>query len=115
MPKKNKLGEVKDPRSTGRKRARKVLEQTERPYACECIRVEHDWHGLPCGWKPETQSRSQTLDANHKNKNILDNDPVNLEWLCRRCHKAIDSMTEKGEMHDEEKDKLYGGLLDGYF
>jgi hypothetical protein len=36
------------------------------------------------------------LDANHRNKNVLDNDPVNVEWLCRSCHKNYDSQTGKG-------------------
>lgn len=117
MPKNNKIGEVRDPRSTGRKRGRKVLQNSGRPYECECRDSSHVWHEGTCGWKPESQSRSETLDVNHKNKNLLDNDPVNLEWLCRRCHKAIDSRTEKGVMHEDERDKLYGELLSegGYF
>jgi uncharacterized protein YlaI len=37
-----------------------------------------------------------SLQVNHINKDILDNDPVNLEWVCSSCHKLIDSQTEKG-------------------
>jgi hypothetical protein len=37
------------------------------------------------------------LECNHINKNILDNDPVNLEWLCPRDHKLTDMQTEKGQ------------------
>lgn len=83
--------EVLDPRSTGRKRARKVLFETERPFKCE-----------RCGSVPDGVSdageiidvtkldRSNNLDANHKNKDWLDNDPANLEWLCRVCHRKSD-------------------------
>jgi len=37
------------------------------------------------------------LQVNHINKDVLDNDPVNLEWLCAGCHKNKDKQTEKGE------------------
>lgn len=104
----------KDSRSTGRKRGRKVLERTGRKYECECEEESHHWHEGQCSFTPTDQSRSDTLDVNHKNKNILDNDPANLEWLCRRCHKAEDSKTEKGEMSGEAHSSLYGDLLDGY-
>lgn len=94
----------KDLRSTGRKRARKVLLASDRPFCCE-----------ECGWEPDPTKpldRSNNLDANHKNKVLTDCDPANLEWLCRSCHKKKDSRTEKGVMHEEEQDKLYG---EGFF
>lgn len=93
----------KDARSTGRKRGRAALKKSDRPYEC-----------ANCSWSPDEQSRSQTLDVNHKNKNILDNDLANLEWLCRKCHKAEDSKTAKGEMSEEAHDSLYGDSLEGY-
>lgn len=37
-----------------------------------------------------------TLQVDHKNKNVMDNDPVNLRWACPACHKISDSRTEKG-------------------
>jgi rubredoxin len=75
-----------DPRSTWRKRARRVLLMSEREYRCE-----------KCGFKPEgEQSRSNTLDANHKNKIWSDIDLSNLEWLCRTCHWHYDRATAKG-------------------
>lgn len=101
--------EVKDARSTGRKRGRRTLEKQERPYWCRST--------LEGGFKTETIrgqvagcGRSPTdpnapgghypgmsqLQVNHINKNILDNDPANLEWVCPACHKLIDSQTEKG-------------------
>jgi hypothetical protein len=85
---------IKDARSTGRKRARatliKLVESGERVYQCES-----------CGYVPSisyTESRrgGDILDANHKNKNWLDNDPANLEFLCRPCHYKKDRATDKG-------------------
>ena len=113
---------VKDPRSTGRKRARRTLERTGRPYACECVgncrRVDCGSNFTSdgkCGYRPQgEQSRSNTLDANHKNKNWLDNDPANLEWLCRPCHRAIDRQTEKGVENLEFSDSVdYSSMLEG--
>ena len=103
----------KDARSTGRRRGRRVLERTGRRYACECRNSEHDWHSDRdiCDWSPEEQSRSSTLDVNHKNKNILDNDPANLEWLCRKCHKHEDKQTAKGVMSEKAEAALYGDLF----
>lgn len=98
----------KDARSTGRKRGRKALFNVGREYSCECVE-DHEWHDGRCGYSPKEQSRSDTLDVNHKNKNVLDNDPVNLEWLCRRCHKEIDSRTAKGVARKEESDLMYEG------
>lgn len=113
--------DVKDVRSTGRKRARRALEQSGRPYACECegecgsdacgVHTASD-NRVQCGYTPENQSRSDTLDANHKNKNWLDNDPANLEWLCRPCHRALDRRTEKGVMHEEHINTMYGNMLE---
>lgn len=84
---------IRDKRSTGRKRGRAVLkrltEAGERTYTCDT-----------CGYVPEKgleeSSRSGGLDCNHKNKNIMDCDPANLEWACRKCHYAKDRATEKG-------------------
>jgi len=43
------------------------------------------------------QERSvKQLQVNHINKDIHDNDPVNLEWLCPSCHKFKDQQTAKG-------------------
>ena len=86
----------KDARSTQRKRARKVLLESGRDYACECTGVPGCEHEKPCGYSPNKQSRSDTLDANHINKNLFDLRPSNLEWLCRGCHKRADKRTERG-------------------
>lgn len=99
------VSEPKDPRSTQRKRARKVLEATGRPYFCGstssdmwdevsadgCGRSNRD-EEAPGGFFPAMGE----LQVNHINKNIMDNDPANLQYLCPSCHKEKDQQTEKG-------------------
>lgn len=85
---------VIDKRSTGRKRGRAVLiklwESGERDYCCEeCGKVPSQH------WRESNRS-GDFLDCNHKNKNWMDNDPANLEGLCRKCHYAKDRATTKG-------------------
>lgn len=94
-------GIPKDPRSTQRRRARSALFKARVPYWCnDC------GHGpkilpkdFPVG-KIELPPRSlrdkNQLQANHINKDIMDCDLVNLEWLCPSCHRIKDNMTGKG-------------------
>jgi hypothetical protein len=101
--------EVLDPRSTGRKRGRKTLEREGFPYWCASTRdgdVNSRYvRGLlvGCGRSPSAEDapggvypNMGALQVQHKNKNVMDNDPANLEWLCSSCHKVEDSQTEKG-------------------
>lgn len=83
-----------DPRSTWRKRARRILldlvRSGEREYRC-----------VDCGYVPEIPwdqpSRSgDILDADHENKIWSDCDPANLSWRCRKCHYAKDRSTPRG-------------------
>lgn len=103
---------IKDPRSTGRKRARRTLFNTKRLYACQICGItsrlrppeapnnfEEFWP-LESGLSEATLLKTTTksaLQANHINKNVLDNDPANLEWLCPPCHKKKDLTTSVGE------------------
>lgn len=106
--------EPEDPRSTWRKRARKVLLQLvadgERSYHCEYVSES----GEVCGWFPGEQSRSDSLDVNHINKILSDLDPSNLEFLCRVHHLLRDRASGKGvTLHGEKdfgikKDEFYG-------
>lgn len=106
--------DVKDPRSTGRKRARKVLFETGRPFLCEhCGYIPDGVNEQGEIVDPQALTRSNNLDANHKNKNILDNDPSNLEWVCRDCHYKLDRATEKGVSgveDDQYGDAFFAGL-----
>jgi hypothetical protein len=97
-----------DARSTQRKRARKKLFYEQVPFICGAPHWRTD--GKWCGKSPpelppdapqdlelsKDTSLTSTLQANHITKNIMDNDLVNLEWLCPSCHKLEDSKTEKG-------------------
>lgn len=103
---------IRDKRSTGRKRGRRVLielcERGERSYTCaECGHV-------PSKSYKDSSRSGDFLDCNHKNKNWLDNDPDNLEWVCRKCHYAKDRATDKGVASDEYKDEYGYGSLDLY-
>lgn len=95
----------KDIRSTGRKRGRAALFRVRRIYACRVC-------GITSSSKPPDAPKNfdefwpiydnsvhttpSALQCNHINKNLLDVDPVNLEWLCAKHHKLEDSVTEKG-------------------
>lgn len=99
-----------DARSQGRKRARKKLEEVGRAFRCSCKGCSSTKCGVSingtnsCNWVPQPPiNRSNNLDVNHINKNILDDDPANLEYLCRPCHKAADSVTEKGVSKIEDE------------
>ena len=92
----------KDIRSTGRKRLRLVLFRTRRPYCCgECGKSPKKAppdapKNIEEFWPTENRVLDYTLDANHINKNLLDIDPANGEWLCKLCHKRKDAQTDKG-------------------
>jgi len=104
------VDEPLDPRSTGRKRGRAVLKEVGRPYWCGSTDdggVKQEWFGnvkVGCGRSPSDPDAPGgyyptmgQLQVNHINKNVLDNDPVNLEWMCSSCHKIKDQQTEVGE------------------
>ncbi len=115
-----------DPRSTGRRRGRKVLEYIGRPFWCGStedggVKVENvtlpDGRTVQvgCGRSPTEEDAPGghypamgQLQVNHINKNVLDNDPVNLEWMCASCHKYKDSQTEKGVSVKGEDEYGYG-------
>jgi rubredoxin len=97
----------KDIRSTGRKRARAKLFKIKRLYVCAVCGVStnlrppeapNDFEDF---WPNELETGlpaiPHALHANHINKNLLDVDPVNLEWLCPKCHKNKDLQSGVGE------------------
>ena len=103
--------QVKDWRSTGRKRGRRILYETRRPFACVGWTNEYGVE-MPCGkttidpppdapswfeeiWPEEDRVLSQ-LQVDHENKDYTDNDPANLDWRCASCHRNADNLTEKG-------------------
>lgn len=96
-----------DMRSTGRKRGRKMLFQERVPFECEfCGRTSIKPPPDAPPWFDEIWGEKRVLDyslqVNHISKDISDNDPANLEWLCADCHKHKDSQTGKGEVDRSE-------------
>lgn len=102
-------GEPKDERSTYRRRGRKALFDAGVPFVCGGNSNTDEFN---CGRSPtvlpndapkdlklapiEKQVEGLVLQVNHINKNIADNDLVNLEWLCPSDHAKKDRQTEKG-------------------
>jgi len=96
---------AKDPRSTQRKRARRILEQRGVPVVCG-MRASGTFGEDGCGrtpdpnWAHEAYGGVYTgmapLQVDHISKNIMDNDGVNLQYLCASCHRDKDNKTAKG-------------------
>lgn len=95
----------KDIRSTGRKRLRAVLFRIKRRYSCRrcgCTsskRPPDAPNGFENFWPIQevgVRTVASALQANHINKNLLDCDPANGEWLCASCHALEDRQTAKG-------------------
>jgi len=98
-----------DMRSTGRKRGRATLFREWVPFVCNgwCERTSvkpppdaPEWFEEL--WTEEKRELNYSLQVNHINKDISDNDPANLEWLCADCHKLKDSQTGVGEIDRSE-------------
>jgi hypothetical protein len=95
-------------RSTGRKRGRKTLFLERISFECDfCGRTSKkpppdapEWFDEI--WPEERRVLDYSLQVNHISKDISDNDPANLEWLCADCHKWKDSQTAKGEVDRSE-------------
>jgi hypothetical protein len=103
---------VKDWRSTGRKRGRKILYESYRTFVCVgWTDSDNVYHA--CGkttaqpppdapswfeeiWPEDNRVLQASLQVDHENKDYTDNDPANLEWRCNSCHRFADNLTEKG-------------------
>lgn len=96
--------EPKDLRSTGRKRARKVIFETRRPWECRICKKSTinpppdapEWFDEMWPEGNRVLESTYSLQVQHINKQLMDVDPVNLEVLCASCHKLEDSQTSKG-------------------
>lgn len=95
--------EIKDWRSTGRRRARRVLFESYEPFECEyCKRTVKippmdapPWFDEI--WPEERRELTSTLQAQHKMKDYEQNDLSVLSWQCASCTKIEDMQTAKGE------------------
>lgn len=94
---------IKDWRSTGRRRARRVLFASNREFKCEqCKRTTTEPpKDAPDNfdelWPLELRVLTpQSIQAQHKTKDVRDNDEEFLSWMCSRCHKLEDLSTNIG-------------------
>ena len=93
---------IKDWRSTGRRKGRRVLYASRRDYACDtCGRTVINPPKDAPDYFDEiwpTANRVLTkLEVQHKTKDLRDNDEAFLSWLCPSCHKLEDMETAVGE------------------
>lgn len=94
---------IQDWRSTGRRRARKVLFNSFVSFECvDCGRTsKNPPKDAPSHfeeiWPSELRVLDYSLQADHLTKDLTNNSEEVLAWRCNPCHKASDSKTEKGE------------------
>jgi hypothetical protein len=99
---------IKDWRSTGRRKARRTLYKNYISYECIDCGVTsrtppkdapRNFHDLwPIVVKlAEGKVIDAQLQADHETKDLTDNDLDFINWRCPVCHKKRDSQTEKGE------------------
>ena len=94
---------ILDWRSTGRRKARRVLYHAFVEYKCaDCGKTTKEPpKDAPSHfneiWPEENRVLSSQLQANHLTKDLTINTEDMVEWLCPSCHKLKDSQTEKGE------------------
>lgn len=94
---------IKDWRSTGRRKARRSLFQSYVPFKCEdCGKTSKKapkdaptWFDEI--WPEEKRVLDYSLQADHKSKDLTNNEVENLAWRCAPCHKLADNKTSVGE------------------
>ena len=109
---------IKDWRSTGRRKARKVLFDNYVEFKCVGY-TKANGTVVPCGlttkeppkdapvWFEEIWPISgrvlspQSLQADHESKDVTVNDISELNWRCASHHKLQDQQTAKGERTTE--------------
>jgi len=103
---------IKDWRSTGRRKARRALYEAMVPYRCAGFDkgAEH----FSCGkttikppedapkwfdeiWPEDNRTLESQLQADHKSKDLTNNNIDHLDWRCPSCHRYQDQQTEKGQ------------------
>jgi phage FluMu protein Com len=93
---------IKDWRSTGRRKARKALFNAYVEFkCCDCGKtsIEPPKDAPPWFeeiWPEENRVLDYSLQADHESKDMQFNDVSELNWRCASCHKLHDSQTEKG-------------------
>ena len=94
--------EMLDPRSTGRRRARKELFDNYVDFACiDCGKTSKEPpKDAPKHfdeiWPEENRVLNHSLQADHETKDMESNDISVINWRCASCHKLHDLQTEAG-------------------
>lgn len=100
---------IKDLRSTGRRKARRALFKAFVEFKCaDCGKTSivppkdaPPWFEEI--WPEEQRVLDYSLQADHETKNLLSNDEADLSWRCASCHKLRDMQTEKGQSTTKEE------------
>lgn len=95
--------DIKDWRSTGRRKARRSLFQSHVKFCCiECGKTTTEPPKDAPAWFDELWPEElriltpMALQADHETKDVTNNDEAYLNWRCASCHKLRDMQTEKG-------------------
>lgn len=103
---------IKDWRSTGRRKARRALFNSYAEFKCagyveRGIRVVCNKTSIEPPkdappwfdeiWPVENRVLDYSLQADHETKDVTLNDESHLNWRCASCHKKQDQQTDKGE------------------
>jgi hypothetical protein len=111
--------EILDWRSTGRRRARRMLFEARIDFSCVGCNATTkvppkdapSWFNDI--WPEENRTASQ-LQADHTTKDVTMNDIDDLCWRCPSCHKIADMATSKGigqEADPHGIEGAYGGFI----
>ena len=107
---------IKDWRSTGRKRGRRALYEAKRPFVCAGVEALSITCSKTTKQRPTDAPdffyelwplKNRVLNAlqvDHINKDFTDNDPSNLVWRCPSCHRLADNMSGVGESQIDSGD-----------
>ena len=100
---------IKDWRSTGRRKARAELFRSYTPFQCaDCGKTTKippqdapTWFEEI--WSSENRVLDSQLQADHETKDTSQNSIEDLAWRCPSCHKKKDMQTTKGVATKEVK------------
>ena len=107
--------DIIDWRSTGRRKARRVLFNSDTEFKCiDCGKTTFEKpKEIPSHfedlWPDDNRVLTgRALQADHVDKDVTNNSVENLVWRCASCHKKADMQTDVGiGQEDDEVFKLF--------